>query len=190
MAKELILAVKADILPRVEELLLQVDVRSNVWKTVKLLHFAESYAVAKTLLKHGAPIEAACGLFQTRPLHQAARNGNKGVVKALLEFYAKINAIDHNSKNALHHAAENGRTEVVRLLLSNPNTQIDAKDKKGNTALHMATHGKHLKVIDLLIKGGVNTKLDNNKGLRPLLYAMTLDHVSCMKRLIGKGRDF
>jgi len=54
------------------------------------------------------------------------------------EFY-----ILQNGLNALHLAAKDGHLEIVRELL-NRGAIVDAATKKGNTALHIASLGKHI----------------------------------------------
>lgn len=48
-----------------------------------------------------------------------------------------------NGLNALHLASKEGHVNVVRELLQR-GANVDAATKKGNTALHIASLGKHL----------------------------------------------
>jgi ankyrin repeat protein len=51
------------------------------------------------------------------PLSRAARRGNEGVVRLLLEAKADIEAKDNYGKTALYEAVDNGHEEVVMLLV-------------------------------------------------------------------------
>lgn len=50
----------------------------------------------------------------------ASKEGRADVVKALLQFQAKVNAAEFRNKIPLHAAAVNGAEEVVRLLIVTP----------------------------------------------------------------------
>ena len=52
-----------------------------------------------------------------KPIAIAARNGHVSVLKVLLEYGAKINAIDRRGRTALHHAALGGHKDAVVFLL-------------------------------------------------------------------------
>jgi len=60
-----------------------------------------------------------------------------------------MNFILQNGLNALHLAAKDGHLEIVRELL-NRGAIVDAATKKGNTALHIASLGKHTHILIFL----------------------------------------
>ncbi|KAK7919104.1 hypothetical protein WMY93_010388 [Mugilogobius chulae] len=79
----------------------------------------------------------------TTPLHLAARNGHKDVIKLLLKAGIDINRAT-KAGTSLHEAALYGKTEVVRLLLD-----VSSSHK------HTATGGKHEE------KAGINVNMRN-----------------------------
>jgi len=72
-----------------------------------------------------------------KQLLKAAGDGQKEMVKALLEAGAEVNARDNDGWTALHVAAGRGRTEVVKALLE-AGADVNATDGGGWTARHWA----------------------------------------------------
>jgi len=64
------------------------------------------------------------------PLHRAAGNGYKAVVKLLLDREATINTKDQLERILLYRAAKSGHKAVVKLLLDREAT-INTKDREG-----------------------------------------------------------
>ncbi len=67
-------------------------------------------------LRDGADVNART-VYDTTPLHVAARHGHVEAVKTLLAAGADVHARDRDSETALHKVAPSGCPEVVRALL-------------------------------------------------------------------------
>lgn len=50
-------------------------------------------------------------------LHEAARDGNEGIVNDLLEGGASVAAKDVDGRTPLHFAAQGGRSQIVQILM-------------------------------------------------------------------------
>jgi len=88
------------------------------------------------------------------PLILAARAGQVGLVKLLLERGADVNLRDKETEaTALIAAAHQGHVQVVEVLLQK-GADISAKDKTGKTALSEATRYNHEDVVKLLKERG------------------------------------
>jgi ankyrin repeat protein len=99
------------------------------------------------------------------PLFIAAHEGHVDVVRCLVnEFGVDVNRAGLNGVTALFMAAQEGLLEVVRCLLE----ELGADDKqatyKGRTPLMAASHGKHAKIIKLLIKFGADAQASTAFG--------------------------
>lgn len=88
------------------------------------------------------------------PLIIAARSGQVGLVKLLLDRGADVNARDKETETtALIAAAHQGHVQVVDILLQK-GVDVNAKDKTGKTALSEATRYNHDDVAKLLRERG------------------------------------
>ncbi|OQR80393.1 hypothetical protein BIW11_02406 [Tropilaelaps mercedesae] len=85
----------------------------------------------------------------------AASHGRADMVKALLEAGADPNTQDNDGSTALMCAAEHGYIDVVRMLLANPDVEINIADHDGQTALSIAMEAGH-KDTALLIYASSN----------------------------------
>lgn len=63
----------------------------------------------------------------------------------------------------LHISAQNGHEEVTEILIAG-NADLNAKNGKGQTALHMAMSYDYYKVVRMLINAGCNEQMINDDG--------------------------
>lgn len=129
-------------------------------------------AVEKTL-KKGVPIESTNDKGET-PLCLAVINGHVSTISTLLSHNAQIEARTKNGLTPLLCARENvstSRTNVMRVLLS-AGANLDAKDEKGNTALHQAVSHSRPDWVKLLLSSTPNLEIQNNIGETSLLRAV------------------
>ena len=86
----------------------------------------QAQPVVTALVQAGAEINAAGGVKQTTPLHNAARRGTVEMAAALLHHGAELEARDSNGESPLRRAVNCGKPEVVALLLergANPHSR-------------------------------------------------------------------
>ncbi|XP_033118085.1 transient receptor potential cation channel subfamily A member 1 homolog isoform X1 [Anneissia japonica] len=85
-------------------------------------------------------------------IHQAARDGDVGVMERLLQQLStnkkrKINALDENNQTALHYAARYNHLPIVTLLVSN-GANLHKPGDDDLTALHFAARYKRTRVSE------------------------------------------
>ena len=77
---------------------------------------------------------------------------------------------DEQGLTWLHYAATTGSTEVVRLLLQQPNIDIDCCSVSNWTPLWMACAAGHHETVYLLLENNANAKIKSNLGRSCLHY--------------------
>ncbi|KAG5803716.1 hypothetical protein H9Q74_010882 [Fusarium xylarioides] len=128
---------------------------------------------ARLFLDAGADIEAE-QYQETTALDDAAYHGHTGVVSLLLDTGANVDVADYDGYTSLHNASSQGHIEVVRSILKHPKTPkttINAQDKSGWAALHMAIWEDHANIVSFLLEEGADLSLKTSDGWTPLLTA-------------------
>jgi hypothetical protein len=100
-------------------------------------------------------------------LHDAARAGDLGGVRAALAEGIEPNARAKGRKTALLHAAEHGQLLVVDYLAS-LGADIHCVTREGKTALHLAADHRRPEVVKWLLERGANPAARDVEGFSPL----------------------
>ncbi len=108
---------------------------------------------ARRLLDAGA-IPNNVQLFSETPLHTAASMGYDDCVRLLIDHGACLEVLMGSMKmTALHLAAQDGNNESVRHLLGG-GANIDARNARGQSALHLAALAQSPETVEELLKSG------------------------------------
>ncbi|GMH35603.1 hypothetical protein BSKO_03471 [Bryopsis sp. KO-2023] len=130
------------------------------------LHFAAANGrlnVAKILVEAGAKVDLKDEIGTT-PLMSAAFLGEVDVAMFLLESGADVNAELFLGFTSLMGAASiSGNPDMVGLLLDN-GAEKDRQDNVGATALIYAVRAGNEEVVEVLIKAGADTGIENDAG--------------------------
>ncbi|KAG9273682.1 KN motif and ankyrin repeat domain-containing protein 4-like [Astyanax mexicanus] len=95
-------------------------------------------------------VNARAGQVGQTALHLAVRHGRVSTVQLLLAQGANINAQDRAGTTALISACDRGHADIVRILLEDPDCDVNLTDKGGRSALSLATQASHTEIADLL----------------------------------------
>ncbi len=142
-------------------------------------------AVIADFIRQGADIDAAPNNRRTTPLYVAVEANNSSGVRYLLRAGADINLkYSHKLPLLLTATTSKSSAETAKIInqLIMYGCSIDAIDKRGNTALHLAVkqatslyHKEYaaypLSVIKELLNLGADLSARNNSGYTPLEYA-------------------
>ena len=74
---------------------------------------------------------------------------------------------DKDNNSALHLAVNNNSIKMVKYFLSKRKKDINAKNNKGQTSLHLACSNGNEDIINLLIQNGANIDALDLKGNKP-----------------------
>jgi hypothetical protein len=122
----------------------------------------------------------------TTRLTDAARNGDRALVRTLLDKGAEVNAREQDGMTPLHWATLNNHADIVRMLL-NSGANVKETDRYGFTALHNAMSRGHSDLVGILLDKGAEVNAREQNGMTPLHYAALYNHADIVRILLDKG---
>ena len=109
------------------------------------------------------------------------------VVLAFIGFAVTVYVVTETYES-IHHAARSGDTFVARCFLLR-RADVNAKDKRGETPLHVALYHHRMEVAKLLIENGADVNAKDNEGKTTLLWTAYYRHTEVTELLIQKSAD-
>jgi ankyrin repeat protein len=119
----------------------------------------------------------------------AAVYGHRGVIAALLDAGADVNAADLNG-TALHRAAANGNLDIVKLLIerkADVNVKMPFGRHKGATPLFDAARSGNGELVRYLLARSATADAPTENGVTPLMIASMEGHADVIDALVGSG---
>ncbi|XP_028307322.1 ankyrin repeat domain-containing protein 16 [Gouania willdenowi] len=118
-------------------------------------------SVARLLLEKHQASPTAADVLGAQPVHQAAVTGQDEALRFLVkELYVDVNQRATDVElTALHYAAKEGHASTIKALLE-LGADLHVRDKKGRTALHMASIGQHAEAANTLLLLGLRDSED------------------------------
>lgn len=88
------------------------------------------------------------------------------IIRTIVDNGADVNKKDSKQRTSLHIAASNPHEFTIEPLtyLISKGADVNAKDMNGNTPLFFAYSSNDMAAVDLLIKSGADTTIQNNDG--------------------------
>ena len=136
--------------------------------------------LCKLLLDHNADVNIQDKDGCT-PLQRCAREGNENLCRLLLDHNADVNIQDKDGCTPLHSCVREGNENLCRLLLEH-NANVNIRYKDGSTPLHLSARRNRdcSKIIDLLVKYGVqNINIHDAEDLTLLQLAVRHGNSLC-----------
>ena len=123
------------------------------------------------------------------PVADAAMNGDKAAVRALIKQASDINAAQGDGLTALHWAAMHGDAELAQMLVY-AGANVKATTRIGSyTPLYIASQQGSAAVLEALIGAGADAKAVTANGTTPLMAAAQAGGVDAVRVLLAHGAD-
>ena len=120
---------------------------------------------------------------------EAAMQGNRDAVRALLKQGADVNAAQGDGMTALHWAARNGDAELAQMLVY-AGANLKATTRMGGyTPLVVAAEHGHAPVIAALLAAGADPKGAIQNQATPLMFAAASGDSRAVTMLVEAGAD-
>ncbi|XP_066913327.1 histone-lysine N-methyltransferase EHMT2-like [Clytia hemisphaerica] len=137
-----------------------------------LLHVASrrgNLLAVKWLIKLGVPANQQDNFGWTALMWCAESDNNSCIIRYLIKQGALTNLLDNEMNICLHWSAIAGSFECARELVSgSSDPQINAKNKFGETPLHVAAKGDHFNVAQFLLLNGADPNIKNKQNCTAL----------------------
>ena len=101
-------------------------------------------------------------------LHFSARTGDIGMIKEFHKQGSSLEARDDKGQTVLFHAVKGKQHAVIEWLTGKGQANVQAVDKQGLTALHVAAQVSDVKSAEILLKHHANVNALSNHNLTPL----------------------
>ena len=126
-------------------------------------------------------------LAQASTVTDAARRGDRDVVRTLLKSGADVNAAEGDGMTALHWAARSGDAELIQILVS-AGANVRATTRLGAyTPLMMAAQAGHSAAVAALLAGGAEVEASSTTGTTPLMFAAQSGDTRTVTMLVEGG---
>jgi ankyrin repeat protein len=125
----------------------------------------------------------------TTVLHYACFSKNIHIVALILQYTSELNlvrAADNDKMTALHYVAGTSDVSIASALIQN-GADIEAKDKRQNTPLILASKRGQLKMIEFLVNAGAMVNAINQDNENALHAAGFLGYIDIMEYLVARG---
>jgi ankyrin repeat protein len=117
-------------------------------------------------------------------MHRAIQQNNRAKIEELITQYDNLNEAAHHGLSPLLLAAESGSPELIKLFTVH-GANLQATNINGQNALMLAAAGNHTEAIDWLLKAGVLSISDKDKGGRTaLMIAATRLNAKAVEQLL------
>ena len=124
-------------------------------------------------------------MFGDSPLIDAAKTGDRGQLKALIQS-ENVNAATPDGMTALHWAAQNNHAECVAALAT-AGANVRTTNRYGITPLWLACQNGNHAIVELLLGKGADANEVHQGGETILMRAARTGNADCVRALLTRG---
>ncbi|CAG9858951.1 unnamed protein product [Phyllotreta striolata] len=169
----------------------QTELPSNCLVDQLVRAAAQGHIEAVQRILENAPETVDARSSGKTALQVAAHQGHVQIVLLLLKCGASVNASDSDGDTCLHYASFGNRPEVLEILVKNGVDVVNAANRSGCTALHIAAHKQPTKCVKILLDAGAHPNCTDLYGDTPLHDAIGKDNFQVIELLCNaQGTDF
>ena len=149
------------------------------------LHQNSTETDSRKKKKHGKNYHVSLDMIKNSSVDygspfEIAREGNLNLLKSYCEdFSGMLKERDEYQATVLHHAAATNQIAVMQYVIES-GIELNATNKDGNTALHVATLQQHAEAVSLLLSNGINDEILNLEKHAGLHIAARLNNTAVM----------
>src|SRR5688572_14341611 len=132
---------------------------------------------------------ASAGQAQSASIADAAMNGDRETVRALLKKGLDVNEAQGDGTTALHWAAIKGDAELAQMLIFAGANHRATTRLGAYTPLYLAARGGHAAVGAALLAAGADPKTLTSNGTTPLMIAAAAGDPRTLTELVENGSD-
>lgn len=142
----------------------------------------------KSLLDHGADVNAAGGDLNATPMMWAAKSGHPYIVHLLVTRGGDPNMVDNQGYNVLQLATHSSNIYLIVYLL-HTGMAVDSTDPGGHTCLMWAAYQGDALSVNVFLKWGAAVNTTDQDGLNALHWSVVRGNKQCIQRIIEEGGD-
>ena len=158
-------------------------------EALTLFHEVKSGRISPEFIPTSEDVQKWIDMWRTKPddfkMRKAANEGREDVL-----FYLILIGVEVDAKNvALFEATAKGDVKMIDWLVTH-GADVNAKNKDGRTAMHIAVDREKSESIKWLKENGADIDAkDTKEGFTPFLTAVRLDNIRIMACLKINGAD-
>src|SRR5688572_22284515 len=126
---------------------------------------------------------------QSASIADAAMNGDRETVRALLKKGLDVNEAQGDGTTALHWAAIKGDAELAQMLIYAGANHRATTRLGAYTPLYLAARGGHSAVVAALLAAGADANAVTSNGTTPLMIASAAGDTKTITALVENGSD-
>lgn len=133
----------------------QDEINANVKTFIEACERGDIDFVHAALKRDESLVNVKSDKYNNTPLMCAAREGQKNIVKLLIDNGADPNIKDCIGATALHFALDSGDFAIVALLV-NAGVDVNTRDITGGSPLSIAAARGYYEIVQLLLSNGAD----------------------------------